>query len=188
MPLIVGVAVFLTACATPGLIAMQQSDPARLQQILGQPNRGGENVNSLLSESVVYSNCLECVRLLLLAGAQPGTFRQGYKDGSGYFILEPGFDGLLAVAAWHGHAQLSQLFVDHGAEPTAAMSLIRGWGEGPGLPAAINLLNKLDQSHTGKSSAPASGAAETAAPLLPSTNEPPLHPAPAPWWTKSDAK
>jgi hypothetical protein len=161
------VAVALSGCATPGLTAVKQDNSAELQRILDQPNHGGEDLSGLLNESAVFSNCLECARLLLRAGAKPWTSRQGYQDGSGYYILEPGFDGLLAAAAWHGHTQIAQLLIDHGADPAAAMTFVRGWGDGPGAQAASVFLGKVEQVRAAATAHPAAAVVgEAPRPLL----------------------
>ena len=114
LPLLIGIAGALAACATPGVGAAVRGDSARLQQILDQPNHGDENLDNLLSNAVAF-DCAECVRILLGKGAKPDV-------------------NLLSAAALAGHEKIANLLVDSGADPEAAMNIIhvetRKWAGG----------------------------------------------------------
>ena len=118
LPLIVGAAAALSACASasPGRVAVEQGNSARLQQILDQPNHSGEDINKLLDDSIFDFNCVECARVLFQAGAK-GVWR--WYAGRG--VVHDGLADRLAHAAEGEHAQMTRLLIDYGAEPTALL-------------------------------------------------------------------
>ena len=126
LPTMIGVAAALSGCAsTPGKTAVAHGDSVQLQQILDQPNHGGEDLSILLDDSVIYSNCVECARILFQAGARVSKHRFGAVADSVTGLLITNLDSRLALAAIQGHEQIAQLLIDQGAEPSAAKSIIR---------------------------------------------------------------
>jgi hypothetical protein len=156
--LIVGAAAALSGCTTPGVSASVRGDSARLKEILDKPDRGNEDLDNLLTNSVAF-DCVECVRLLLGSGAKPDA-------------------EVLSIAALAGHLKAAQLLIAAGADPAAAMAVIhretRKWVGGEGVsPAqaqtASDLFKKIERENPSRAAAPAPAAY---APVVASTQTP----------------
>jgi hypothetical protein len=166
--LIAVIAAALAGCATPGVTAAVQRDPARLQQVLDRPNHGNENLPNVLSNSISF-DCADCVRLLLKAGVKPDA-------------------NSLIAAVLSGREGIARLLVDAGADPAAAITVIhaqtRKWTAGAGISpqeaqSALAFFKKLDRERAAKSdeAAPAAPAVTLPAPV--ETKTPPTWMAPS---------
>jgi hypothetical protein len=130
----------LAACESPGHLAMARGDATQLQQILDQPKHGNENIDSLLSGSIKYFDCLACDKILLEMGAKSN-------------------DWLLYWAAVRGKEKAASLLVDYGDEPRAAMSVVHSMTGGRGglsdvqAQGAMELLQKLERDHASRAAA-----------------------------------
>jgi len=94
-------ALALQSCATvsDGWWAVHNNDAARLKNILGQPNHGGEKLDQLMYEAA--QGCRSCVLELLAAGAPPTG---------------------LGEAALRGQEQIARILIQHGADVEPALS------------------------------------------------------------------
>ena len=98
----------LAGCASPGQHAVQNGDAAQLQQILDQPDHGGEHLDMLMYYAV-ESDCANCVQILL-------------KPGVGANFNGNRLTGALRIAAEGGHQRIAEILIDAGAEPSAGIA------------------------------------------------------------------
>jgi hypothetical protein len=154
LSLIAVIAAALAGCATPGVTAAVQRDPARLQQVLDRPNHGNEDLQNVLSNAIAF-DCAACVRLLLRDGAKPDA-------------------DSLSAAVLANHDEIARLLVDAGADPAAAIALIhsqtRKWTAGAGISpqeaqTALAFFKKLDRERAAKSDEAAPPAPISALPV-----------------------
>lgn len=97
------VAAALAGCVTvsPGIQAASRGDAAQLQQILDQPNHGGEDLSKLLYYAAWGGN-VDCARVMMRYVQAPAVY--------------------LASVALKGQEKMARLFIEHGTEPSEALA------------------------------------------------------------------